>query len=73
MDKELKAAIMALPQMQERMKRLYAYCGEKYQISSENLSINFRLTSKTVANNKEDETSIDLNNKLKELIEKPLA
>lgn len=41
-------------------------------ISSDNLSISFRLSTKTVANNKEDATSMDLNNKLKELIEKPL-
>lgn len=63
---------MALPQMQERLNRLYAYSGEKYQLSSADLAINFRLSTKTVANNKEDATSMDLNNKLKELIEKPL-
>lgn len=73
MDKELRDAIMALPQMKERLKRLYAYSGEKYNVLSENISINLRLSSKTVANNKEDETSIDINNKLRELIEKPLS
>lgn len=72
MDKDLKDAILALPQMKERLDRLYAYSGEKYQLSSDNLSISFRLSTKTVANNKEDATSMDLNNKLKELIEKPL-
>jgi hypothetical protein len=73
MDKELRNAIMALPQMKERMNRLYAYSGEKYKILNENISVNLRLTSKTVANGKEDEISIDINNKLRELIEKPLS
>lgn len=72
MDKELRAAIMALPQMKERLKRLYAYSDEKYKILHENISINLRLTTKTVANDKEDETSKDLNNKLRELLDKPL-
>jgi hypothetical protein len=72
MDKKLNDAIMALPQMKERISRLAAYAGEKYQISGDSLSINIRLSTKTVANNKEDETSMDLNNKLRELIEKPL-
>ena len=63
---------MALPQMKERLDRLYAYSGEKYQLGSADLSINFRLSTKTVANNKEDATSMDINNKLRELIEKPL-
>ena len=73
MDKELRDAIMALPQMKERMKRLYAYSEEKYKILHENISVSIRLSSKTIANNKEDETSMDLNNKLRELIEKPLS
>jgi hypothetical protein len=73
MDKDLKDAILALPQMKERLSRLYAYSGEKYQISSDTLSISLRLSTKTIANNKEDATSMDLNNKLRELIEKPLA
>jgi len=73
MDKDLKDAIMALPQMKERLDRLYAYSGEKYQLGSDDLSISFRLSTKTVANKKEDATSMDLNNKLRELIEKPLA
>jgi hypothetical protein len=73
MDKDLRDAIMALPQMQERLKRLYAYSGEKCQITGDSLSINLRLSSKTIANNKEDATSMDLNNKLRELIEKPLS
>ena len=72
MDKDLKDAIMALPQMKERLDRLYAYSGEKYQLGSGDLSINFRLSTKTVANKKEDATSMDINNKLRELIEKPL-
>ena len=72
MDKDLKDAIWALPQMQERLSRLYAYSGEKYQIGSDNILISLRLSSKTIANNKEDATSTDLNNKLRELIEKPL-
>jgi hypothetical protein len=72
MDKELNDAIMALPQMKERIKRLHAYCGEKYGIVGESLSINLRLSSKTVANNKEDATSMDINNKLRELIDSPL-
>ncbi len=73
MDIDLKDAIWALPQMQERLNRLYAYSGEKYQLTSDKLSISLRLSSKTVASNKEDATSMDLNNKLRELIEKPLS
>ena len=72
MDKALKDAIMALPQMKERIKLLHAYSGEKYKILSENISVSIRLTTKTVANNKEDEISIDINNKLRELLNKPL-
>jgi hypothetical protein len=72
MDKALKDAIMALPQMKERIKLVHAYAGEKYKILSENISVSIRLTTKTVANNKEDEISIDINNKLRELINKPL-
>ncbi len=72
MDQKLRDAIMALPQMKERISRLNAYAGEKYQITGDNISINLRLSSKTIANKKEDEISIDINNKLRELIEKPL-
>lgn len=72
MDKELNDAIMALPQMKERLKRLYAYAGETYNTLDENISINIRLSTKTIANGKEDATSIDINNKLRELIDKPL-
>jgi len=72
MDKALKDAIMALPQMKERIKLVHAYAGEKYKILSENVSVSIRLTTKTVANNKEDEISIDINNKLRELLNKPL-
>jgi hypothetical protein len=72
MDKELKNAIMALPQMKERLKRLYGYAGEKYKMEPECISVQIRLSTKTVANSKEDETSMDLNNKLRELIEKPI-
>jgi len=73
MDKKLRDAIMALPEMKERIKRLHAYAGEKYKILSENVTVSVRITTKTVANGKEDETSIDINNKLRELITKPLA
>jgi len=72
MDKALKDAIMALPQMKERIKLLNAYAGEKHKILQENISVSIRLTTKTVANNKEDDTSIDINNKLRELLNKPL-
>jgi hypothetical protein len=72
MDKALKDAIMALPQMKERIKLVHAYAGEKYKILPENISVSVRLTTKTVANDKEDDTSIDINNKLRELLNKPL-
>jgi len=72
MDKKLKDAIMALPQMKERIKLLHAYAGEKYKILDENISVSIRLSTKTVANKKEDEISMDLNNMLRDLIEKPL-
>ncbi len=72
MDKKLKDAIMALPEMKERLKKLYAFTEETYKMPHEALAINIRLTTKTVANLKEDETSIAINNKLRELIEKPL-
>jgi len=38
MNKDLKDAIMALPQMKERLDRLYAYSGEKYQLGSDDLN-----------------------------------
>jgi hypothetical protein len=72
MEKKLKDAIMALPQMKERLKLLHVYAGEKYKMLDENISVSIRLTTKTVANQKEDDISMDLNNKLRELINKPL-
>jgi len=72
MDKELRNAIMALPQMKERIKRIHAYAGEKYKVLPENITVSVRITTKTVANGKEDDISIDINNKLRELISKPL-
>ena len=72
MDKELRAAIMALPQMKERLKLLNAYAEEKHKVVHEAIAVNLRLSSKIVVNDKEDEIGMDLNNKLRELIEKPL-
>ena len=63
---------MALPQMKERIKRIHAYAGEKYKVLPENITVSVRITTKTVANGKEDDISIDINNKLRELISKPL-
>ncbi|HTC00801.1 MAG TPA: hypothetical protein VK705_08980 [Ferruginibacter sp.] len=73
MDKELQDAIMALPQMKERIKRLYAYADEKYKVLPENIKVSIRLTSKTVANGKEDDTSIDINNHFREMLHKPIG
>ena len=72
MDKQLKDAIMALPQMKERIKLLQAFADQKFKILPENLSVSIRLTTKTIANKKEDETSIEVNNKMRELISNPL-
>ncbi len=72
MDKELRDAIMALPQIKDRIAKIKAYADEKYKILPENISVNLRITSKTIANGKEDEISIDINNHLRELLNKPL-
>jgi hypothetical protein len=72
MDKALKNAIMALPEMKERIKKLQAYATEKYKISGEKVTVSIRITTKTLANGKEDETSKALNKKFTDLISKPL-
>jgi hypothetical protein len=72
MDKELYTAIMALPQMKERLKKLYEYAEEKHGVPHEGLDISLRLTSKTVVANSGVDTGMDINNKLRELLDKPL-
>lgn len=72
MDKALRNAIMALPEMKERIKKLHAFSNEKFKIPGEKVTVSIRMTTKTLANGKEDETSKALNKKFTDLISKPL-
>ena len=57
--------------MKERLQKLYAYAEEKHSVPHEGLDISLRLTSKTVVPNSGVETGMDINNKLRELLDSP--